>query len=66
MSAADLEQVKDALVDAKGNPVSDVNDAVGFDLSHSKTWISTHGLPKRGLFLDSATFRNPRICQSNS
>ena len=28
MSAADLEQVKDALVDVKGNPVSDVNDAV--------------------------------------
>ena len=51
MSAADLEQVKDALVDAKGNPVSDVNDAVGFDLSHSKTWISTHGLPKKGVIL---------------
>ena len=51
MSAADLEQVKDALVDAKGNPVSDVNDAVGFDLSHSKTWTSMKGLPKEGVVL---------------
>ena len=51
MSAADLEQVKDALVDAKGNPVSDVNDAVGFDLSHSKTWTSMKGLPKEGVIL---------------
>lgn len=50
MSAADLEQVKDALVDAKGNPVSDVNDAVGFDLSHSKTWTSMKGLPKEGVY----------------
>ena len=66
MSAADLEQVKDALVDAKGNPVSDVNDAVGFDLSHSKTWTSMKGLPKEGLFSDSAISRNPRICRFNS
>ena len=51
MSAADLEQVKDALVDAKDNPVSDVNDAVGFDLSHSKTWTSMKGLPKEGVIL---------------
>ena len=51
MRAADLEQVKDALVDAKGNPVSDVNDAVGFDLSHSKTWTSMKGLPKEGVIL---------------
>lgn len=51
MSAADLEQVKDALVDAKGNPVSDVNDAVGFDLSHSKTWTSMKGLLKEGVIL---------------
>ena len=37
--------------DAKGNPVSDVNDAVGFDLSHSKTWTSMKGLPKEGVIL---------------
>ena len=37
MSAADLEQVKDALV--------------GFDLSHSKTWTSMKGLPKEGVIL---------------
>ncbi|OKY89537.1 MAG: hypothetical protein BHV59_02750 [Bifidobacterium sp. 56_9_plus] len=36
---------------AKGNPVSDVNDAVGFDLSHSKTWTSMKGLPKEGVIL---------------
>ena len=39
MSAADLEQVKDTLV------------AVGFDLSHSKTWTSMKGLPKEGVIL---------------
>ena len=51
MDAASLERIKDSLVDAKGKPVSDIDKAVGFDLSKSATWTSTKGLPDKGIIL---------------
>ncbi len=51
MSKSDLEEIKDALVDADGNPVSDVKQAVGFDLSKSKTWTSVEGLESEDMIL---------------
>ncbi|WP_432623979.1 hypothetical protein [Bifidobacterium sp.] len=51
MDAAALERIKDSLVDAKGKPVSDVNKAVGFDLSKSATWTSMKGLPDKDVIL---------------
>ena len=51
MDAAELERIKDSLVNAKGEPVSDIDKAVGFDLSRSATWTSTKGLPDKGVIL---------------
>ncbi len=51
MSETDLEEIKDALVDADGNPVSDVDDAVGFDLSKSQTWTSVDVLESEDMIL---------------
>ena len=51
MDAAELERIKGSLVDAKGKPVSDIDKAVGFDLSKSATWTSTKGLPDKGVIL---------------
>jgi hypothetical protein len=51
MDEAQLERVKDSLVDAKGNPVTDVKKAVGFDLSKSKVWKSVKGLPQKQMII---------------
>ncbi len=51
MDEAQLERVKDSLVDAKGDPVTDVKKAVGFDLSKSKVWKSVKGLPQKQMII---------------
>ena len=51
MGEAQLERIRDSLVDAKGNPVTDVKKAVGFDLSKSKVWKSVKGLPQQQMIL---------------
>ena len=51
MDEAQLERIRDSLVDAKGNPVTDVKKAVGFDLSKSKVWKSVKGLPQQQMIL---------------
>lgn len=45
LTASQLRDLKDALVDAHGSPVSDPAKAVGLDLSKSATWVA-RGLPR--------------------
>ena len=60
MGASYLERIKDALVDAKGKPVSDVKKAAGFDLSKSKVWKNTKGLPKKDAILGFSNIKKTK------
>ena len=60
MGASYLERIKDALVDAKGKPVSDVKKSAGFDLSKSKVWKNTKGLPKKDAILGFSNIKKTK------
>lgn len=60
MGASQLEGIKDALVDAKGKPVTDISKAYGFDLSKSKVWKNTKGLPQKDAILGFSNIKKTK------